>query len=178
MRSMIIAVGVSLLAVGSFAQTPPPQRPLDATEKLLQRLSEAPGPPGAEDAVRQIMIEEMTPFASAPIRFDGIGSVIVQQGTSGPAIMIDAHMDEIGAMVRRVTPDGFLRMQPEGGWLDQVLLDQRWTIIGSKGPVRAITGMRDYHIVPLPDRLTLVTRDQIYLDVGAKSAEEVAALGI
>jgi len=51
-------------------------------------------------------------------------------------------------MVRRVTNDGYLTMQMLGGWLDQALVDQRWTIIGSKGPIRAITGIRDIHIVP------------------------------
>jgi len=178
-RRLFACMGVSLLSLNVWAQTTSPaSRALDGTEKLLQKLSQAPGPPGAEDAVRKIMIDEMTPYASKPVRFDGIGSVIVQQGTTGPAIMIDAHMDELGALVRRITPDGFLRMQWEGGWLDQTLLDQRWVIIGSKGPVRAITGDRDTHVTPLAERSVMITRDQLYLDVGAKSAEEVAALGI
>ena len=76
---------------------------------------------------------EMKPLATEPIRYDGMGSVIAQQGTSGPRIMIDAHMDELGGMVRRVTPNGFLTMQMLGGWLDQALVDQRWIIIGSQG---------------------------------------------
>jgi len=54
-------------------------------------------------------------------------------GLSGPRIMVDAHMDELGGIVRRITPDGYLTMQMLGGWLDQALVDQRWTIIGSKG---------------------------------------------
>ena len=51
--------------------------------------------------------------------------------------MLDAHMDELGGMVRRVTPTGFLSMQMLGGWLDQALPDQRWIIIGRNGPVHA-----------------------------------------
>ena len=41
-------------------------------------------------------------------------------------------MDELGGMVRRITPKGFLTMQMLGGWLDQALVDQRWVIIGSR----------------------------------------------
>ncbi|MFX6815320.1 hypothetical protein ABTH42_19255, partial [Acinetobacter baumannii] len=82
------------------------------------------------------------------LRYDGLGSVIARQGSSGPRIMLDAHMDELGGMVRRVTPDGFLSMQMLGGWLDQAIAGQRWIILGSKGPVHAVTSIRDIHLVP------------------------------
>jgi putative aminopeptidase FrvX len=150
----------------------------DRTESLLQRLSDAAGPPGAEEPVRAIMVGEMKPLATEPIRYDGMGSVIAQQGTTGPRIMIDAHMDELGGMVRRVTPNGFLTMQMLGGWLDQALVDQRWIIIGSKGPIHAVTGIRDIHIVAPEERAKVFPRDQLYLDIGAKDAKEAAAMGI
>jgi putative aminopeptidase FrvX len=150
----------------------------DRTEALLQRLSDAAGPPGAEEPVRAIMVGEMKPLATEPIRYDGMGSVIAQQGATGPRIMIDAHMDELGGMVRRVTPNGFLTMQMLGGWLDQALVDQRWTIIGSKGPVHAVTGIRDIHIVAPEERTKVFPRDQLYLDIGAKDAKEAAAMGV
>ena len=100
----------------------------DRVEGLLQRLADAAGPPGAEEPVRAIMVGEMRPLATEAIRYDGMGSVIAQQGKTGPRIMIDAHMDELGGMVRRITPNGFLTMQMLGGWLDQALVDQRWII--------------------------------------------------
>ena len=160
----------------------------DRTQVLLQRLADAPGPPGAEEPVRAIMVPEMKPYATAPIRYDGMGSVIAEQDTksgagnsvaaSGPRIMIDAHMDELGGMVRRVTPNGFLTMQMLGGWLDQALVDQRWIILGSKGPVRAVTGIRDIHIVSAEERTRVFSRDQLYLDIGAKNAAEAAAMGV
>jgi putative aminopeptidase FrvX len=92
--------------------------------------------------------------------------------------MIDAHMDELGGMVRRVTPNGFLTMQMLGGWLDQALVDQRWVIIGSKGPVHAVTGIRDIHVLPAEDRTKVFPRDSLFLDVGAKTAADVAAMGV
>jgi putative aminopeptidase FrvX len=100
------------------------------------------------------------------------------QGTQGPRIMVDAHMDELGGVVRRVTPRGLLTMQMLGGWLDQALVDQRWIIVGSKGPVHAVTGIRDVHVVPPEERTRVYSRDSLFLDVGAKDEAEVAAMGI
>ena len=150
----------------------------DRTQLLLQHLADAPGPPGFEEPVRALMVAEMKPFATEPLRYDGLGSVIAQQGNTGPRIMIDAHMDELGGMVRRITPTGFLTMQMLGGWLDQALVDQRWVIIGSKGPVHAVTGIRDIHVITPNERTSVQPREQVFLDIGAKNAAEAAAMGI
>jgi endoglucanase len=150
----------------------------DRVVGLLEKLSNAAGPPGAEEPVRAIMVGEMKPLATAAIRYDGMGSVIAQQGTTGPRIMIDAHMDELGGMVRRVTPNGFLSMQMLGGWLDQALVDQRWIIIGSKGPVHAVTGIRDIHVITPEERTRVFPRESVFLDIGAKNAAEAAAMGV
>ncbi len=149
----------------------------DRTERLLGELADAPGPSGFEEAVRKIMVRELKPL-SDEIRYDGVGSVIARAGSTGPKVMLDAHMDELGGVVRRVTPGGFLSMQMLGGWLDQALPDQRWVIIGSKGPVKAVTGIRDIHVVPADERTKVFPRDSLYLDVGARNAAEVAALGL
>ena len=149
----------------------------DRVTTLLQTLADAPGPSGYEEPVRAIMVRELKPLASR-ISYDGIGSVIAQHGSAGPRIMLDAHMDELGGIVRRITPNGFLTMQMVGGWLDQALPDQRWVILGSKGPVYAVTGIRDIHIVPDAELNRPIPREQVYLDLGVKSAEEVSALGV
>ena len=150
----------------------------DATVQLLRSLADAPGPPGAEDPVRAIMVHEMKPLTTAPLRYDGMGSVVAQLGTTGPRIMIDAHMDELGGMVRRIGPNGQLTMQMLGGWLDQALVDQRWVILGSKGPVEAVTGIRDIHVVTPAERNEVFPRNSIFLDTGARTPAEAAALGI
>jgi putative aminopeptidase FrvX len=149
----------------------------DRAERLLGELADAPGPSGFEEAVRAIMVRELKPLADR-VTYDGVGSVIAAHGASGPKIMLDAHMDELGGVVRRVTPGGFLSMQMLGGWLDQALPDQRWIIIGSKGPVRGVTGIRDIHVVPADERTKVYARDTLFLDVGARTADEVAKLGI
>jgi endoglucanase len=170
----LTAVAMSLLASILIAV---PASAQDAVAQLLQRLADAPGPPGFEEPVRKIMVEQMTPLADH-ISYDGLGSVIATQGSNGPRVMIDAHMDELGGVVRRITPEGYLTMQMLGGWLDQALVDQRWTIVGSKGPVRAVTGIRDIHVVPPDERTRVYPRESIFLDVGARNSEEVRAMGI
>lgn len=170
---MLRRIGVMLLAA-AFAR---PVFAQDRTVELLQKLADAPAPPGFEEPVRALMVDFMKPYA-ASIRFDGLGSIIATQGTSGPRIMVDAHMDELGGVVRRVTPNGLLTMQMLGGWLDQALVDQRWIIVGSKGPVHAVTGIRDVHVVPAEERAKVFPRGGLFLDVGAATEADVRAMGI
>ena len=162
----------------ALAQTPstPSSQSQDRVFQLLKELTEAPGPPGFEEPVRKLMIERMHPFADS-ITYDGLGSIIAQQGHSGPRIMLDAHMDELGGMVRRIRPDGFISMQMLGYWLSAALPDQRWMIIGSKGPVLAVTDIWDAHIAP-HDAQGHPQQQELYLDTGARSAADVEALGI
>jgi putative aminopeptidase FrvX len=152
-------------------------RAQDRTVALLQQLTDTAGPPGFEEPIRKVMVDLMKPLA-ASVTFDGLGSIIATQGSDGPRVMVDAHMDELGGMIRRVTPRGLLTMQMLGGWLDQALVDQRWIILGSKGPVRAVTGIRDVHVVPADERTRVYPRDSLFLDVGATTDAEVAAMGI
>ena len=168
MKSLVRVIPF-LLPVCAFAQ--------DATIDLLRRLADAPGPPGFEEPVRKLLVDALKPYA-ASIRYDGMGSVLLTQGTEGPRIMVDAHMDELGGVVRRITPRGLLTMQMLGGWLDQALVDQRWIIVGSKGPVHAVTGIRDAHVVPPEERARVFSRDSLFLDVGAQSEAEARAMGI
>ena len=173
MRTLLAAIALFIIpATALDAQQS------DPTLLLLQRLADAPGPPGAEDPVRAIMVAEMKPLTTAPLRYDGMGSVIAELGSTGPRIMIDAHMDELGGMVRRILPNGQLSMQMLGGWLDQALVDQRWIILGSKGPVHAVTGIRDIHVATPAERTSVIPRDSVFLDIGAGTPAEVAAMGI
>lgn len=172
-RLLLLALAFATVPAASiYAQQAP-----DATETLLQRLADAAGPPGAEEPVRAIMVPIMKPLAGK-LTYDGMGSVIAQVGTTGPRIMVDAHMDELGGMVRRIAPNGTLTMQMLGGWLDQALVDQRWIILGSKGPIHAVTGIRDIHVVPADERTKVYPRDGLFLDIGAKDAAQATAMGI
>jgi len=172
--SSTLSAAIALMVASS---TPLVHAAPDRTVETLQKISDAAGPPGFEEPVRKVLVDMMKPLAGS-LTYDGMGSIIATQGTSGPKVMVDAHMDELGGMVRRITPNGFLTMQMLGGWLDQALPDKRWVIIGSKGPVKAITGIRDIHVVPADERTKAYSRDSLYLDVGARNEAEVRALGI
>jgi endoglucanase len=168
MKSQFL-VFLTLLAGSALTQ--------DRTVELLGKIADAPGPSGFEEPVRKVMVDAMKPYA-ATLRFDGMGSIIATQGTQGPRVMVDAHMDELGGMIRRITPNGLLTMQMLGGWLDQALVDQRWIILGSKGPVHAITGIRDIHVMPQEERTRVFPREMIFLDVGARNADDVRNMGV
>ena len=171
-----IALIFFVLPASAQSARAPESPSADRVVQLLKELTEASGPPGYEDPVRKIMEEHMKPYADS-IVYDGLGSIIGQQGKSGPRIMLDAHMDELGGMVRRIRPDGFISMQMLGAWLSAALPDQRWVILGAKGPVLAVTDIWDAHIAPR-DSQQLHPQQDLFLDTGARSAAEVSALGI
>ena len=108
---------------------------MDTTETLLKELTEAHGVSGYEAEVRAVMRRHLEPLGV--LEQDKIGSLICRQaGTSeAPRVMLAAHMDEIGFMIKQVTKEGFLRFVPLGGWFDQVLLGQRVVIRTTKGDV-------------------------------------------
>src|SRR5256885_1157197 len=140
----------------------------DRLTQLMKQFTEAPGPPGAEGPVRKLFAESARPFADK-ISYDGLGSVIAQQGSTGPRIMVDAHMDELGAIVRHIRPDGYISVQMLGYWLPQALGDQRWLIVGSKGSVLAVSELWDAHIAP-HEAGHPSTPSEYFLDVGARNA--------
>ena len=174
MRHMwIFAVTMGFLASPLSGQS------LDATAALMRALTEAPGPSGFEEAVREIVVREFEDLG-LDIRFDGFGSVLATGTYSarGPRVMVTAHMDEVGLMVQHITPDGFIRVKMLGGWLRQALPDQRWTVLGRAGPVTGISGIRTIHVTPGSQRDQVWSLEETFLDVGATSAAEVEAMGI
>jgi endoglucanase len=92
--------------------------------------------------------------------------------------MLVAHMDEVGLMVRRIDSDGFIRVQMLGGYAERALADKRWTILTHKGPIPALSGLKSVHITSPDESHRASTQSDVFLDVGAKSAEEAAAIGI
>ncbi|MCY4587653.1 MAG: M42 family metallopeptidase [Bryobacterales bacterium] len=145
---------------------------LDPVERLLKELTEAHGPSGYEGPVRRIMRREFTPLAD-DIQTDGLGSLIARlDGSSGIRVMMAAHMDEVGMLVRRIRPDGYLTFQTVGGWLGQALINQRYIIMTRNGPVRGITGLKTPHVTPQSERPHLHDRDRIFIDVGARDQRD------
>ena len=151
----------------------------DRVARLMEEFTNAFGPSGYEGAVRRLLAREFS-AAGAEVSTDGLGSVIgVLRGSSEkPRVMLAAHMDEVGLLVRYIMPNGYIKFQTLGGWLDQALVGQRWVILTRKGPLHAVSGLPSPHTVRGEQRTKVFPRDEIFLDVGARSKEEAETLGI
>lgn len=151
---------------------------MDATINLLRELTEAHGVPGYEAPIRAVVRKYFEPLGE--VTQDKIGSVICKKtGTSEtPRVMVAGHMDEIGFMVKYVTKEGFIKFLPLGGWFDQVLLGQRVIIKTQKGDVVGVLGARPPHLLTPDERSKVVSKKDMYIDIGASSQEEVEAAGV
>ncbi|MEM0083746.1 MAG: M42 family metallopeptidase, partial [Candidatus Nezhaarchaeales archaeon] len=144
---------------------------------ILRRLSEAHGPPGLEDEVADIIIGELKGCVDGFIR-DSLGNLIAYKGSGDKSLMVAAHMDEIALIVKSIDDKGFIRFAKLGGIWDQLLLGQQVVIHGSKGRVRGVIGSKAIHVMKDEERRQLLTYDKMFIDVGAKSADEVKEMGI
>jgi putative aminopeptidase FrvX len=151
---------------------------VDEREQLLKELTEATGVPGFEEEVRAVMRRHLEGVAE--ITQDQLGSFVAELAgpAGGPKVMLAGHMDEVGFMVRHITDEGFLRFLPLGGWWDQVILGQRMEVITRQGRVIGVTGAKPPHLMDQDERSKMVPKKDMYLDVGASSKDEVAAMGI
>ncbi len=151
---------------------------MDSTAQLLKELTETNGVPGYETPIRAVVRKYLEPLGE--LSQDKIGSVICRQEGSSPTpkVMLAGHMDEIGFMVKQITQEGFVRFIPLGGWFDQVLLGQRVVIHTHKGEVVGVIGAKPPHLLPADERNKVVTKKDMYIDIGASSQEEVEAAGV
>ena len=148
------------------------------TRRMLKDLTDAPGVPGFEEEIRKVIRKYLPKGVKTSC--DALGSLLCEKAGSAdrPRIMIPGHMDEIGFMVKVITDDGFIRFQALGGWWDQVLLAHKVSIYGRKGPVTGLIGSKPPHILPAEDRRKVVEKKDMFIDVGAADAKEVAKFGI
>jgi len=144
--------------------------------KLLARLTEAPGAPGNEGAVRAIVREALADCGE--IAYDRLGSLLCTQGSGTPRVVLDAHMDEVGFLVQSISERGQLNFIALGGWWGHVLPAQRVSVITAQGPVPGVIGSTPPHFLKPEQRKEVQDLAQMYIDVGAESAERVAELGI
>lgn len=87
-------------------------------------------------------------------------------------------MDEIGFVVSHITKEGFIRFAALGGWWDQVLLAQRVKIKTAQGGVVGTIGAKPPHLLSDEERRKLVEKNDMYVDIGATSREEVEKAGV
>lgn len=142
-------------------------------DTLLQSLTQAPGISGHEGEVRKIVIKEITSLVD-DVRIDAMGNVIAtRKGSGGPRIMLAAHMDEIGFLVKYIDDRGFIRFQPVGGFDPRVLVAQRVTIhTRQNGPVTGVLqpGTKPIHLLTPADSKELKIED-LFIDLGLPGDE-------
>ncbi len=145
----------------------------------LEKLSNACGVTGREGEVKELMIRLMTPYADE-IVVDRLENVIaIKKGTQAtPKIMLAAHMDEVGLMVKTITKDGFLQFSKMGGIDDRILPAQKVTVFSRKGIFPGIIGSKPPHIQKEEERKKIIASDELFIDIGAQSKDDALALGI
>lgn len=150
-------------------------------ETFLFDYLSTPSPTGFEAPGQRKWMAYVRSFADS-VESDTYGTAwATLKGTSGdgPVVMLEAHADEIGYIVKHVTGEGFLHIDRVGGSDAATGRGRRLDILGDKGTVRGIIGNTAIHL--RKDALANEKAPQIhelYVDVGVSSAKEVAALGI
>lgn len=145
----------------------------------LEKLSNACGITGRENEVKDLMIQLLKPHADE-IQEDKMGNVIaIKKGNDkAPKIMLAAHMDEVGLMVKTITKDGFLQFSKMGGIDDRILPAQKVAVYTKKGIYSGIIGSKPPHIQKEEERKKIITYDDLFIDVGAENKEDAANMGI
>ena len=133
---------------------------------LLRELTETGGVPGYEDRIREIVRRELTETTDR-VRSDAMGNVVgTIEGTSDYEVAVPAHMDEIGFMVRYVDAEGFLELDPLGGWDPRVLKAQRVTIHTEDGQLPGVIGSVPPHTLDETDVESTPSVEDVYVDLG------------
>ena len=147
--------------------------------EMLEKLSNAYGVTGREEEVADLMKKFLKPYVGE-VREDKLGNVIgIKRGKKNALkVMLAAHMDEIGLLVKTITKEGFLLFTKIGGIDDRVLLAQKVIVCTEKGPLHGIVGSKPPHIQKEVERKKVVTFDDLFVDIGAETEKEARSMGV
>jgi putative aminopeptidase FrvX len=151
-------------------------RPTDL--KFLKDLTEAPSPSGFEQPAAAVFRDFVTPLADS-VETNVMGSVhalLKGKGRSkGPSVMLAGHIDEIGMMVKWVTPEGFIAFKPIGGVDAAILPGMRVDVHTKTATLRGVMGRMPIHLIDEDQRKTVTKIEKLFIDLGLP-AERVKAL--
>ena len=152
----------------------------DVSHALLQRLLETPSPSGYERAIQDVVREWARPLAD-DVKTDRHGNVLAVRNPEGhPRIMLAGHCDQIALMVQHIDDNGFLYVQPMGGWDMQVLIGQYLTVWTSSGPITGVISRKAPHLQTGDEKNKVPSFTDVWIDIGVadrKEAEEVVTPG-
>lgn len=144
--------------------------------ETLKKLCSLSGVSSFEDPVRDYLVEHARPYADN-MRVDALGNLIVfKKGTktTGNKLMLCAHMDEVGLIIRHITEDGYLKFSPVGGIDRRVLIGKRVFIGWNRVP--GIIGLKAIHLTTVEERSKVPRLEEFYIDIGVKDREEAENL--
>ena len=150
------------------------------TLEMFKTLTELPGAPGNERAVRAYMRSQLEKYSDEIIQ-DNLGGVFGVRhaaDANAPKILVAGHMDEVGFMVTSITDNGMIRFQTLGGWWNQVMLAQRVTVYAKDREIPGVIASNPPHLLTDAERAKPMDIKNMLIDVGADSKEDVTEMGI
>lgn len=150
------------------------------TMQLFKTLTELPGAPGNERAVRQFMRSELEKYSDEIIQdnLGGIFGVRHAEMSDAPKILVAGHMDEVAFMVTSITENGMIRFQPLGGWWNQVMLAQRVTVYTNDREIPGVIASIPPHLLTDAERAKPMDMKNMLIDIGADSKEDATSMGV
>ncbi len=142
--------------------------------ELLETLCGLDAPSGCEDAVRSFIREQAAPFADETAE-DPMGNLMVlRRGTAAleKPLMLCAHMDEVGVIVKRITDEGMVKFGFVGGVDPRVAIGRR---VRFTNGVRGVVGIKAVHLTTSAERKTMPKTKDLYIDIGAGSRAQAEA---
>lgn len=138
-----------------------------ADKMYLKRLLETPSVTGTESLVAHLVRERLAECADV-IETDVMGSVHARLFGNGsaPSVMIAAHMDEVGLMVKSIDSQGFLRVVPVGGVDAAILPGLRVDVHTSQGVIRGVVGRKPIHLIESDERTKVTPINGLFIDLG------------
>lgn len=149
--------------------------------KLLRKFMEEFGPSGYEKEVAHSFKAEMELYADN-VSIDRMGNVIACfNGTDpdSPGVMAFAHLDQLGFIIRKIEPDGYIQVDRLGGIPEKVLPGLNVRILTRKGTyIDGVFGNKSHHASLPEDKYKVDFVTSLLIDIGARSEAEVEELGI
>lgn len=150
-------------------------------KELLEQLMGLPAPCGYEEKVALVMRDLLADY-TGQAEIDRAGNVMATlpgQDPKAPSLMIFAHMDQLGFMVRKIEPDGLIQLDRMGGIPEKVLPGLKISIRGIDGSyIPGVIGVKSHHQATQEEKYRVDPITNLFVDVGASSKEEVLERGI
>jgi len=135
--------------------------------EFFKQVLETPSPSGYESRLQRLVRDYVGPAADQ-VRLDLHGNLIAVKNPDAPLrVMLAGHCDQIGLIVQHIDDDGFLFIQPIGGWDVEVLIGQRMTVWTDQGPVFGVIARKPIHLLTEEERKQVPKMKELWLDIGA-----------